>query len=141
MKSNFIKSILPLLILFSVFYFLFSNNTMAQDIWKNTTQSGGMETCNNLKRGCNFCDAVKVTNNIINFLVEIAIPIGVGMMVYGGIRMMTNFGKEQNITAGKSIMTNAVIGITIALAAWAIINTILHLISGGTDWPWNKIEC
>jgi len=121
--------------LYSLFFILYPSAVFAQDIWEGTGE------CNTKVGGCNFCDAVKVTNNIINFLVKIAIPLGVGMMVYGAMRMITNFGKEQNITAGKSIMTNAVIGITIALAAWTIINTILHLIAGDADFPWNKIEC
>lgn len=147
------------LVLYSIFYilapsFVFAQRpTTGEGIWKGahaclgrSPETGSCttyndDTCNISKGGCDFCSAVVVGQNIINYLFEIAIPLGVGMIVYGALRMIANFGNAQYIEAGKKLMTNAVIGITIALASWAIINTIMHLIAGNASFPWNTIEC
>lgn len=130
----------------------FSVPTASADagIWKGTTgcteyNDKGMcvksVTCNKGIEACSLCDALKVTYNIINYLVKMVIPIGVGFIVYGALRLMISMGNPQNVSAGTKIMTNAVIGIMVALAAWALINTLLHLIAGDVDFPWNQVTC
>ena len=107
-------------------------------IWEGTT-------CNqsNIKpfRPCGFCDAVIVARNIINYLFQLAIPLAVGMIVWGAVRIMLAGGSEKNLTAGKETMVSALIGLAVALGAWVIINTLLHVITGSVDFPWSTITC
>jgi len=99
-------------------------------------------TCNQSGQGpCTFCDALKVASNIIDFLIEAVFVIAVLMIVYGALMMMVSAGNEQRYTHGKGAITNAVIGIVIALGSWIIVNTLLHIISGNPDLPWATITC
>jgi hypothetical protein len=41
----------------------------------------------------------------------------------------------------KGIITKAVIGLVIVLCSWLIINTLIHLILGRVDFPWNNVQC
>ncbi len=98
--------------------------------------------CNQSGEGpCDFCDAIKVTANIVDFLVEITLVLAVLMIVYGALMMMISGGNEQRYTGGKSAITNAVIGIAIALGSWLIVNTIIHVLSGNPNIPWAEIAC
>ncbi len=138
-------------ILFSIFYFLISGATALADshgtggngdggfIWKGTGTGG--KTCNVLGP-CDFCDALIVTQNIIQFLFQIAIPITVAMIAYGAIRMMISAASEEQVRNARHIMTSAVVGLVIALAAWIIVNTLLHILAkDATVAVWNVITC
>jgi hypothetical protein len=109
----------------------------AQNIWEGTSGGG----CNKAAMGCTFCDALIVAKNIIKFLSETAFAIAVVMIVYGAIVLMTAGGSEERVTKGKGIITNAVIGLVIALAAWLIINELLQILSGNPTYPWSDITC
>ncbi|MEK7464547.1 MAG: pilin [Patescibacteria group bacterium] len=108
------------------------------NIWQNTG-AGGI-TCN-IKGPCDFCDAVVVASNIVKFLFQVSIPIAVIMMVYGAIILMFAAGSEERFATGKKIITSAVIGLSIALVAWVIIGTLLHVLTGNPDYPWASITC
>jgi len=90
---------------------------------------------------CSFCDALVVIRNIVTLLFEIAIPLATAMIVYGAIRLMLAAGSEENVKKSKATITNAVTGLVIALAAWVIVNTVLHILTGQADFPWNQINC
>ncbi len=90
---------------------------------------------------CSFCDALVVIRNIVTLLFEIAIPLATAMIVYGAIRLMLAGGSEENVKKSKATITNAVTGLVIALAAWVIVNSILHILTGRADFPWNQINC
>lgn len=108
------------------------------NIWQGTSGGG----CNLAGSGpCNFCDALIVTSNIIKYLWYVSTSIATAMIVYGALRLMIAGGSEDAVQKAKSIMTNAVLGLVIALAAWAIINTILHFLAGSLNFPWNQIRC
>ena len=108
------------------------------DIWAGTGSGGA--TCN-VGGPCTFCDALKVISNIINSLMFIVFPLAILMIVYGAIRLMMAGGSDEAVKTGKDAVTNAVIGIVIALASWIIINEVLHILTGRADFPWNQIQC
>lgn len=113
--------------------------TASANIWDKTGPPGG-PTCN-IGGPCTFCDALKVIHNIIMFMFEIAIPLAVAMIVYGAIRFMIAGGNENNVKEARKIMMNAFIGMLIALGAWIIVNTLLHILTGKANFPWNNISC
>lgn len=109
------------------------------DIWSGTG-AGGSATCN-VEGPCTFCDGMKVIFNIVETLVFVVIPLAVLVIVYGGIRLVTASGSEENVKKGKDAITNAVIGVVIALAAWVVINETLHILTGNISFPWNELQC
>lgn len=65
---------------------------------------------------------------VISFTNFIASFIGVGafvMLIYGGYLYLASFGNEEQTGKAKKIIIGAFIGITIAFAAYAIVNTII----------------
>ncbi len=144
-KKIFLKSLF--FILFFLFFFSFKLvfASVIPNIWEGTGNSSG--TCNYLPEGCNFCDGVIVFRNIINFLFQLAIPITVFMIVYGGLTILISGGgaftggSEALFKKGKEIVTNAVFGLIIILLSWSIVNIILHILVGQPNFPWNEIQC
>ncbi len=90
---------------------------------------------------CDFCDGLQVTSNVIQFLLYASVTIAVGMIVYGGITMMTSVGNESKFSEGKTKITASVTAIAIAVGAWAIVNTLLTFLSGNPSFPWSNINC
>ena len=90
---------------------------------------------------CDLCDALIVGSNIIYNLFVVAIIVSVLMIVTGGIVFMAGGASEKNVSLGKAMMLNAVIGLGIALAAWVVINTLLGFLTGNISLPWNRISC
>lgn len=111
---------------------------------ENGTLTTRTTTCN-VAGSCDFCDGLRVFQNIVSIIFQIAIPLAVVFIVYGGIRLMTSGGSEQGVSTAKEIIKSAVIGLAIALSAWILINIVISLIAGsayGIDFSvWNKIEC
>ena len=62
---------------------------------------------------------------IINTALFIIGAISVMMLIYGGIRYTTSGGNEKSVTAAKNTILYAVVGIIIALLAYAIVNFVL----------------
>jgi hypothetical protein len=101
---------------------------------------------------CTLCDFFKMANSIVNFLLQLILIIAPIFILVGGVMILTSGGRSDQVTLGKKIITNTVIGVVIALLSWTIINEILIVLNGSItvegkevgkilDWPWNKIDC
>ena len=94
---------------------------------------------------CTICHLFEGVSRIINFLLKnIAFPLGVVAILYGGFMIMTSGGSEERVKKGKTALKFAIYGIILAFAAWLIIGTILsNLVSDKKVWPfseeWNTI--
>ncbi len=55
----------------------------------------------------------------------------VGLLIYGGIQYIVSAGNSQKIKAAEGIMTSAVIGLVIVLAAFAIKALIAKILNVG----------
>lgn len=114
-------------------------SALAINIWKGT--SCAPDPNKGPTGACSLCDGLIVAQNIIMLLWELAIPIAVAMIIWGALQMILAAGNQQKFSRGREIITNAVWGLIIALAAWLIVNEILHLMTNGLDIPWSQIEC
>lgn len=94
------------------------------NIWEGTSGDG----CNTAEGGCRFGDISKVILNILEFLFMIAVPITVGMIVWGAIQLMTSGGSTEKAKKAKKTMTMAVIGFVIVLASVLIVNTVKRVL-------------
>jgi len=61
-----------------------------------------------------------VVARIINIFLSFLGIIFICLIVYGGYLWMTAMGKEQQVAKGKDLITEAVIGLVIVVAAYAI---------------------
>jgi hypothetical protein len=66
-----------------------------------------------------------VFTNIANTALFIIGAISVLMLIYGGIRYTVSGGNEKSVTAAKNTIMYAVIGVVVALLAFALINFVL----------------
>ncbi len=66
-----------------------------------------------------------VFTTIVNILLYIIAAIAVIMLIIGGIRYVTSGGNSAAVTGAKNTILYAVIGIIIAVLAYAIVNFVL----------------
>src|ERR1035437_2989624 len=85
---------------------------------------------------CDFNALMALINTIVKFILfDMAIPIAAIMFAYAGFLMVTAGGEAAGArTKAKSIFTNAIFGLILAVAAWLIVNTILSILGYTGDW-------
>jgi len=84
-------------------------------------QSGANSTTN----GDTKTDIKVIIKNISNTALFVLGAIAVLMLIYGGIRYTTSGGDEKAITTAKNIILYAVVGIVVAILAYAIVNFVV----------------
>lgn len=57
--------------------------------------------------------------------------VSVLMLIYGGIRYTLSAGNEKDVTAAKNTILYAIIGIIVALMAYAIVHWVIGTLIGG----------
>ncbi len=82
------------------------------------------------KGDCNPCDLVAVVVRFANNLTLGAGGFDMFMFAFGGIVMLTAYGNEARITAGKNVIITTVVGIFIIFSAWTIINVFIGAFFG-----------
>ena len=125
------KNILP----FAICHLPFARVAMANGLVPECSGEGGV---------CTYCDFLALAQNVIKFLMEVSISIGVIFIIYGAVMLMISSGSPEKAQKGKTIVTNAVIGVAIALGAWLIINTIVAVLATGESGlaeNWWQISC
>ena len=66
-----------------------------------------------------------IITTIINVMLFIAGALAVIMIIYGAIRFMTAHGNEKQVESARLIVTYSVIGLIIAILAYALVNFVL----------------
>ncbi len=64
--------------------------------------------------------ALTMVGNVIGVFLSLLGIIFMILIIYGGFKWMTARGAEEEVTAAKTIIRNAVIGLIIVMAAYAI---------------------
>jgi hypothetical protein len=136
---KFSQKFFPSSLIISYLFFIFF-------IVANITHAAPLVPCGTAENpeDCTVCDFFILLQNILNFLVkDLAMPIGVIVLIYGGVMMLTSGGSEQKISRGKSAIWFAVWGMFLAFAGWLIVDTIIKvLVDPSFNWsfgPWNAI--
>lgn len=95
---------------------------------------GGLVKCGGDNNPCTMGDFLGTIHRVIEFAIYKLAPLFVVMMiVIGGFFYLTSAGNSSQTSKGKSFIKNAVIGYTIVLTAWLIVNIILTAI-GVAQW-------
>ena len=66
-----------------------------------------------------------VFTTIVNVLLFIIGAVSVIMLIYGGIRYTTSGGNANSVTAAKNTIMYAIVGLVIAIFAFAIVNFVV----------------
>lgn len=103
---------------------------------------------------CTLCDALQIFAVIAKWMLGFAGSISLLFFIYGGFLFLTSGGSESKVTAGKTALTNATIGLSLVLGSWLIVNTILVLTTGSafskdaasikfmsSPVKWSEIQC
>lgn len=101
-----------------------------------TLSLASLVPCNNTAEPCDFNALMDLINTVIHFILfNMVIPIAAIMFVYAGILMISAGGEAAGArTKAKSIFTNVVLGLIIAIAAFLIIRTILSIVGYEGSW-------
>ena len=79
--------------------------------------------------GCGWDEFNQLIKNVMNFMLIIAIPLAIVVIIYGGFLFMTSGGSEQRIAKGKQAMLAAIIGLAIVFGSYIIITTVIRALS------------
>lgn len=69
---------------------------------------------------------------VVNVLLYVIGAISVIMLIIGGIRYATSAGNSSSVTAAKNTIMYALIGLVVAVLAYAIVNFVLGAVTTGT---------
>jgi len=99
-----------------------------------TTQPSDIIKCGRPGQNmCTLCDLISGFNNIIQYLMKIAIGMALLAISIGGVMYVVSAGDSGLIDSAKSVMKNAAIGFVIIFAAFLIINTTIEYLGTKTD--------
>ena len=109
---------------------IFGSDAMAQ------VGAGGAISGINSARGDGVPDNLasgddSIIRRVINLMLYAVGVISVIMLIYGGFRYVISGGQKESVTAAKNTILYAVIGLVVAMLAYAIINFVLGTFSGG----------
>lgn len=90
---------------------------------------------------CTLCAMFYMLKNIINFVMTLAIGIGVFILVIAGLLYALSAGDSRKIELAKSAATSTIIGISIIFIAWMAIAVILQGMGYANMATWNQVNC
>ncbi len=99
----------------------------------NETMMEGAESARGADQVSDLFGTSGVFSTITNVLLFAVGAISVIMIIIGGLRYVTSGGNTANVTAAKNTILYAVVGVVIALFAFAMVNFVLTSFTpGGT---------
>lgn len=75
--------------------------------------------------GANTSDIGTAIKTVVNILLFIVGAVAVVMVVIGGIKYTTSSGDSNSITSAKNTILYAVIGVIVAVSAYAVVNFVI----------------
>jgi hypothetical protein len=106
---------------------LVSSTSLAADF----TMQEGADSARGADQIADLFGATGIFSTITNVLLFVIGAISVIMIIIGGLRYVISGGDSSNVTAAKNTILYAVVGLVVALFAYAIINFVLTSFSGG----------
>lgn len=93
----------------------------AEEIKKGYEQAGGTEG-----------DSLpNIVGTVINTMLFIVGVLAVAMIIYSGIRYITAHGDKGQVESAKNTLIYSIVGLVVAIVAYAIVNWVIGLFDGG----------
>ncbi len=90
---------------------------------------------------CTLCDLIVGVKNVIDFGMEILISVAAVGVFIAGVMYVISSGNEQMVTTAKNFLSASLIGFTVVLSAWLIVNVVMWILVangnlgvGATNW-------
>ena len=104
---------------------------------------GRIVTCDGTSVGggtdCTICDLAKLAQNIINTGIFVAVFLSAILFAYAGWLYISNEALDE-VGRAKKIFLDVVLGLSILLGAWLVVDTLIRTILGGSGFgPWNSL--
>lgn len=97
-----------------------------------SAQAAGIVPCGTDSTMCTLCDLFVGIHNIINWGFGVMVFVALAGITVAGVLYIVSAGDEGLKTTSKNLMKNVLIGFSLVLLAWVIVNTTLWLI-GASD--------
>jgi hypothetical protein len=110
-----------IILLFFSFLLLFA--------FSSTALAAGIVPCGDTTP-CTLCHLIVGIKNLVDWGLKIALPLAVLGIVISGILYMVSAGNSKLIETAKTGLWAGLIGFTIVLAAWLIVNVVITMLSG-----------
>ncbi len=91
---------------------------------------GGADSARGTDQTANLFGQTGIFRTITNVLLFILGAISVIMIIIGGLRYVVSGGNSTAVTAAKNTILYAIVGVIVALLAYAIINFVLNSFTG-----------
>lgn len=91
---------------------------------------------------CTCKDLATLAENVINAGIFLAVFLSAVLFAWAGWKIMVgkSLGTGEDISKGKEVIWNVVIGLVLIVGAWLIVNTIYTTLAGGTaSKVWNTV--
>lgn len=99
-----------------------ADTTNKQDACAGIDAIGGANACTNPAAGNQLGNFIK---SIINILLFIIGAVAVIMIIIGGLRYVTSNGDQGQLTGAKNTILYSVVGLVVAIMAFAIVNFVV----------------
>ena len=91
---------------------------------------------------CQACHLISLGQNILNFLISVAVFVAVIAFTWAGFLMVTAAGNTSQIEKARGVFSTVIIGFILVLAAWLIVNVILSTFTGSGLQIWtSQVSC
>ncbi len=117
------------------FLYLFAGQAMAQTAGSVASPDSSLNTgLTTIEQplGLPSTDIRLIIARIIRVALGLVGIVLLGLVLYAGFVWMTAGGNEEQITKGKKLLTNAVVGLVIMLSAFAIASFVINMLVGST---------
>lgn len=91
----------------------------------NETMMDGAESARGTDQVADLFGTSGIFSTVTNILLFAVGAISVIMIIIGGLRYVTSGGNTANVTAAKNTILYAVVGVVVALFAYAMVNFVL----------------
>ena len=118
-----------------IFLFLVSSLLLISGLWTN---AAGLIPCGGRDLpSCRLCHFLMLVRNITDFILKVLVPLGILLIVVGGIIIAASRNTSIART-GKKLIRSALTGIIIAFVAWFIVDGVIvfFLRPGIFPFPW-----
>ncbi|MDO9231228.1 MAG: hypothetical protein Q7U36_01955 [bacterium] len=102
---------------------------------------------------CTLCHLIVGIQNIVSFGLKLLITVAAVGIFIAGVMYIISSGSEEMMKNAKAFLTTSLMGFTITLMAWFIVNSVMWILSADPESitdpkatnierkAWNKFEC
>jgi len=77
-------------------------------------------------------DFAGLINTVISWVLGVVVLLAVGLIIWGGVQMMTARGDSEKFSQAQNVVIYAIIGLIVAFVAWALVRWVLGSVLGTT---------